>query len=111
MNNTFRQVAIASAWIVGLSLSYWVAAVTVQKQNTPEQVQRMQQQQAESDKSIQLSRYTQRYNKCTYERPGSEARLDCMWEAKRDYPNGYALHERNELLRLAAENGYNVKAN
>jgi hypothetical protein len=50
-------------------------------------------------------RYNRAYSGCMQERPGSEDRADCLWDAQQDYPQGHRLHLQQEILERT---GYNV---
>lgn len=61
--------------------------------------------QAYADSLKEADRYNRAYSSCMQERPGSEDRADCLWDAQQDYPQGYRLHLQQQILERT---GYNV---
>lgn len=65
---------------------------------TPEQLQAR----AEAQRERQANRYLDARHACMDERPDSDARADCLWEAQRDNPYGYNRALENALREAAA---------
>jgi hypothetical protein len=69
---------------------------------TPEQLQAKAEAARELQADRQATRYLDARHACMDERPYSDARADCLWEAMQDNPAGYSRALKNALRAAAA---------
>lgn len=90
---------------------FWVGAVFITRNDVPKPLPteaEVAQEVAKDAYTAALKdsdRYNRAYSSCMQERPGSEDRADCLWDAQQDYPQGYRLHLQQQILERT---GYNV---
>ncbi|WP_155616041.1 hypothetical protein [Xanthomonas translucens] len=101
----FEAAAIRIAILLAFVVGAW--SVYNKPAPTPEQLRAKEDAQLREE----TDSYVQAEAECLVGyRPGSEARADCVWKAKREYTRGYLLSLKNSL-DAAREQHYNGNTN
>lgn len=95
--------------VLGATAIFWCGILLVARQPakpaTPQEVAATRTAEANE----QEQQYAKSHARCMSERPGSDDRADCLWDAEQGYPQGRLLFIRRQLLDTARANGYDVE--